>query len=285
MNIVILIRERFSLLVYGPMIFVFTLFNAMISQSFKGLLSIQFSILFLMMLSFFLRMRFFDEIKDYRTDLKIHPDRPLARGAVSIPEVKKWLMSLILFELVLSYQLGSMAFLVHSCAIFYSLLMYEEFFIGDWLGPRLTRYAVSHTFVSFIMSISVVVATGVAVQELSQRTLLLLLSNWMYFNLFEFARKTFSLSEEKQNVQSYSSIFGTRGAYLLSLSQVILGQVLIYQYFFLKGIPSYIGSLVFFIFSLPYLFNPGLRQAHFFRTVSSIYLLAHYLLMVFILWS
>ena len=49
---------------------------------------------------------------------------------------------------------------------------------------------------------------------------------WCIFNLFEFARKTFAPSEERQGVESYSSLFGIAGAVILSISQALVAAMI-----------------------------------------------------------
>lgn len=235
----------------------------------------------LLMLSFFFRMRCFDEIKDYEVDLRINPTRPLARGVLSIVQVKRGLFAMIAFELLLSGTLGFWPFVIHTLAVFYSLLMYEEFFIGDWLRPYLTTYAVTHTFVSALLGLSVgVTMTSFDVRQLTPPQVGFFLMNWAFFNLFEFARKTFAASEERPTISSYSNIFTPRGAWALSWSQVIAGVVL--ACWSLQDSPrvSWIvaGGIVYTLISVFYFVKPLANNAKLFRTVTGIYLLGHYIL-------
>lgn len=227
-------------------------------------------------------MRLFDEIKDYEVDLKVNPTRPLARGILSVSQVKKALFILILFELVVAGSLGLNPFLIHALAIGYSLLMYEEFFIGDWLRPRLTTYAVTHTFVSTLLGLSSAVAmTGLELTKLPSSALLFFLMNWAFFNLFEFARKTFAPSEERNHVPSYSNIFGCTGALLLSLSQALAGVLLIYSYDSNHLLLS--AMVLYMIASLSYALLRTEKTARFFRGLSGVYLLLHYILLIYVL--
>ncbi|MBV2169243.1 MAG: UbiA family prenyltransferase [Bdellovibrio sp.] len=242
----------------------------------------RFAIVFVLLLSFFFRMRLFDEIKDYEVDLKVNPTRPLARGILSVSQVKKALFILILFELVVAGSLGLNPFLIHALAIGYSLLMYEEFFIGDWLRPHLTTYAVTHTFVSTLLGLSSAVAmTGMELTKLPSSALLFFLMNWAFFNLFEFARKTFAPSEERNHVPSYSNIFGCTGALLLSLSQALAGVLLIYPYD--SNHLLFAAMALYMIASLSYALLRTEKAARFFRGLSGVYLLLHYILLIYVL--
>lgn len=227
----IFIRERFPPASHLPMIVCFTLANARLGVALLGLpeearnptLLTRTLIAFVVVLAFFLRLRIFDEIKDHATDLKVNPDRPLARGLIRIREAKWVILGLCAFEILALALLAPMLALSHLLAMGYSLVMYREFFIGHYLRPHLTTYAVLHTFVSVLIAGTVVsVVTGLPFWEFSSSMWLLLLANWGYFNLFEFARKTFAPLEERANVDSYSKIFTIPGAVALSLSQAVL---------------------------------------------------------------
>lgn len=280
----ILIKERFSPASYVPMIFLFSWANGLFLTQSEGLPWNwgRFAVVFLLLLSFFFRMRLFDEIKDYEVDLKVNPTRPLARGILTVPQVKKALLTLILFELVVAGLLGLPAFLIHALAIGYSLLMYEEFFIGDLLRPHLTTYAISHTFVSVLLGMSAAVAmTGVDLSGFSSKALLFFLMNWAFFNLFEFARKTFAPEEERSHVPSYSNIFGCHGAWFLSISQAVLGVGLIW--YVKPHLLPLVALTVYIAGSLVYLLRKTKKSASLFRNMSGAYLLLHYIVVIYLL--
>jgi 4-hydroxybenzoate polyprenyltransferase len=125
--------------------------------------------------------------------------------------------------LVLAALLGVWPFVMHGLAVAYSVLMYREFFIGRWLRPHLTLYAVVHTLVASLLgwSIAVTIAPQ-APWTLAPPVLAFGLVNWMLFNVFEFARKTFAPVEERDRVDSYSKVFGPAGAGWLTVSQILV---------------------------------------------------------------
>jgi len=287
-NWLILIKERFSPGSYLPMIFIFTLANGLYlakaaSYTFEAG---RFIYALLLMLSFFFRMRCFDEIKDYEVDLKVNPTRPLARGILSIAQVKKGLFWMIFFEVILAASLGLWPFMIHVLAIGYSLLMYEEFFIGDILRPHLTTYAVTHTWVSVLLGVSAATAIiGFNPQKLQFQDVCFFLMNWCFFNLFEFARKTFAPNEERPHVPSYSNIFKPFGAWLLSWSQVIVGIILSWV-----ALGSYMrfywlvaAAVVYTLLSVGYALNPQEKMAKIFRNGTGVYLLIHYITICFVM--
>lgn len=222
---VALVRERFPLPSYLPMVALFAAGNGAVAIRTTGADAEPWrvAVAFAIALSFFFRLRCFDEIKDYATDLGINPTRPLPRGALSVPQVFRGALWLSALELAATTALGGAALVAHAIAIAYSFLMYREFFIGDVLRPHLTTYAVTHTFVSVLLGYSVMAQiSGAGLIDLPPGALAFGAVNWGLFNLFEFARKTYAPEEERPHVASYSRLFRPIGAGLLSLSQVAI---------------------------------------------------------------
>jgi 4-hydroxybenzoate polyprenyltransferase len=201
-NWLIFTKERFPPFKHLPLIVFFFLANG--GDSFLS---------FFVILSVFFRLRVFDEIKDYETDLQIHPERPLARGLISTSEAKTVAFALIGVELGLSWIIGWPALIAASLVIFYSLLMYKEFFLGSWLRPKMATYALTHTLIASFMGFFISNSPFFA------------LSNWMIFNVFEFGRKTFGEGEEKPQIESYSKKFGSWGAVLIVLGFALVALI------------------------------------------------------------
>jgi 4-hydroxybenzoate polyprenyltransferase len=176
-----------------------------------------------LLVSFFFRLRVFDEVKDLETDRLLNPRRPLARGLISVPEAKAVALWLLVPEGTLAFSLDALAGAVWAISAAYSLLMYREFFAGPWLRPRMELYAVVHTFVAGLMSATVY--SSVAPQlgwRAPWRLACFALASWAVFNVYEFARKTFAVAEERSGVESYSSRRGFWGAAALIVSQAAL---------------------------------------------------------------
>lgn len=280
-------KERFKPFEYIPLIILFVGVNYLFSKALSGIQLGYPPLLVMGILGifFFFRMRLFDEIKDYDVDLAINPTRPLARGLITVPEVKRMVLFLIVVEVILASTLGMITFLLYISAILYSLLMYEEFFIGDWLRPKLTTYAVSHTIVVALLGLSLISANLGLMTFQSLAIPVFLLSHWFIFNLFEFARKTFNADEERSNVPSYSKIFSLKGAYLLSASQVFLALLLLFQLRSLFQVRwlLILGTL-YVIGILPMVFNYKNYSAKNFRTLSTAYMGLHFVILFYILW-
>lgn len=215
-QLLILVRERFSPWVYIPTCVVMAL--ALLGRDFVTNRPLVSAGLCLLVLGLMFLLRCYDEIKDYAEDCQSRPHRPLARGAVSLLALKKAVLPMGLLwtlgALVLAWgqPRAQLLALITWC---YSLAMYKEFGIGTWLRPKLTRYALSHTWIMVPLSLYLSTWPSLSFSDSFQRALGL----WCLFNLFEFGRKTFAKSEEGPEM-SYSKRFGIAGAWLLVLLQI-----------------------------------------------------------------
>lgn len=279
-------QERFSLASHIPMVGLFVLGNMIVTQSLTSVAKIysDFPLIFAFTFCFFFRMRCFDEIKDYEVDLKVNPTRPLARGLLSIRQVKIMIGALSVLELFLAsrfwtnFGLGLAPLLFHVIAMAYSFLMYKEFFIGQYLRPHLTTYAVTHTFVSTLLGLSVAAQTTGVVNLAMMKTVLIMAPiNWSMFNLFEFARKTYAPEEERPTVDTYSSLFGSWGALFLSLSQVVLALIFLRMTDINGFAFQAIGALIPLIAGLYYVLAKTKKSGQIFRAVVGAYLLLFYI--------
>jgi len=217
------VRERFPPQLHLPVIALIVAANALLGARLLDVpvAPLRLVVSFAVAVLFFFRLRCFDEIKDYRVDLELNPTRPLARGLLTVRATQRMVIGLTVVELALAALFGFAALGLHTLAVAYSYLMYREFFIGRWLRPHLTTYAVTHTFVSVLVALSVVtLVTGVPAGGFPRALFGFALVNWALFNVFEFARKTFADAEETPGADSYSRRFGPRGAVVLCGSQI-----------------------------------------------------------------
>lgn len=215
------IKERFEPISHALMIFVFWLAHLLFSQ-----VQISFLyafIIFVGTIAFFLNLRFYDEIKDYETDKIINPNRPLARGLLSIDEVKDLsVISQIFIFCSFSY-ISFKASSIIAMTLLYGIFMYYEFFIPKLIRPHLTTYATSHTVVTVFLSLSLFCAFRDEYPwQLEIKDFSFALMSWLLFNIFELGRKTYQLSEERDGVETYSKIWTRPGAFVLVFLQMLL---------------------------------------------------------------
>ncbi len=287
---IIFLSERFGLVGSPVMISLFVLshlglahLNGQLAPPLHLILSI-----FAGVIIFFVKLRFYDEIKDYELDVVINPERPLPRGLLSIDNIKSAIEKVILVELLLFYGVNLPGFLAMSLTIGYSLLMYKEFFIGALIRPHLTTYATSHTVVTLFLSISIFSAfTNEYFWNLDSQYYYFSLTSWLIFNIFELGRKVFQPSEEREGVESYSQVWGRWGAVALVLAHASL------VYYFSGKIEAFSFDTEFSALMIPvglltiasifYLFTKKESFGKLYRSTSSIYILISYIIYLSIL--
>jgi len=228
----------------------------------------------------FFRMRVFDEIKDHATDVRLHPERPLARRLVSVREAKTVAFSVAAVEGLLAAACGASAFTVWTGVLAFTLLMYREFFLGTWLRPRMELYAVTHTFVVVGIGAFVAVAAGGA-HGLDTVLLAAAAGNWAVFNDFEFARKTFAPEEEKPGIETYSLRWGPRGAVTLTMANVAVAAAAMLWTARASVAPLCAAAVVLFAVAVavPYLLAPRAGSAAFYRRGMGVFLFGYYVLL------
>ncbi|HOW97449.1 MAG TPA: UbiA family prenyltransferase [Kiritimatiellia bacterium] len=280
------IRERFPPAANVVMAVFFSLGNAAVASRLAGIPFPvwRWNMAAVVTVLFFFRLRCFDEIKDYATDLVLTPTRPLARGLLTLRQVRIMFGVVTAAEFLLVAPLGFPALAAHAAAVVYSYLMYREFFVGAWLRPRLTLYAVAHTAVSILLGWSIAAQVlGPAHGKFPVSGLLFGIVNWMLFNVFEFGRKTFAPEEEKPGADSYSSLFGPSGAVALCMSQVGIALLAL-----ARGpgrvVPQLALAAVLLAAGLVYAARATPATARAYRTVSGVYLILFYLLVTVQAW-
>jgi len=233
----------------------------------------------------FLHMRLFDEVKDYAVDREFHPERPLARGLIGLPEFGTATLLCLLSELAIAANLGWGVFSAYVCFLAFTLLMRMEFFVGDWLRPRLELYAITHTFSAALLGVQIqAVATGQPPVLAEGSFLIFALGNWFVFNVFEFGRKTLGREEERDGVDSYSARLRPVGAVgLLSVNLALaLGalwltaSIKFSQNAFQLFVPAGAISVLVVLAGIYYIFSPDKKGARIYRGTVTFYLLAYH---------
>ncbi|MCM4156008.1 UbiA family prenyltransferase [Gramella sp. AN32] len=232
-------------------------------------------------ISFFFRLRVFDEIKDYDIDSKNHPQRILQTGRVKKKQLIAIAMAGTLIEIAWSLISGFPVVICWIAAVGYSLLMRYEFFVGKFLNKYLLLYAVTHMLVMPLIILWVYSAFHPQLEVLFPFYILAALSLFSGFS-FEIARKLHSPKAEKPGVDSYSKSVGYMGAIalllLILLSGVLVQVYLLYQinsrswaYFLIGAI--FIVALLFYLKNIYKPSEKNLRQA---EKIVSLFMLASY---------
>lgn len=196
-------------------------------------------------ISFFFRLRVFDEIKDFALDAQNHPQRVLQRGLVTLPQLRALAWAGAALELGWSATRGGMALLGWALALAYSLTMRYEFGAPTWLRARLLLYAITHML---IMPLVIAWLWLAYVPHGHAKLLLLMLLSLLGGFAFELARKTHAPAAERPTVDSYSQVMGLGGA-VAAVVLVLLGGVAVQAWLlYLLGAPRWtfllLGSLL-----------------------------------------
>ncbi|MCO4753293.1 MAG: hypothetical protein KC478_02370 [Bacteriovoracaceae bacterium] len=231
--------------------------------------------------AFFLKLRFYDEIKDFETDVAFNPSRPLPRGLLKHFDMKKGIEHCIVLEIIFFTSCGMPGFVAILLAISYSLLMYKEFFIGEKIRPHLTTYATSHTIVTIFLSLAIFSALSRYYPwDHEADFYYFALLSWLLFNIFELGRKIYQPCEEREGVDTYSSIWGKFGAVMLILVHAVAAAVLTLlistiDFFFMQTFQAFsIGLLI--LISAIYLIGKRPISGLIFRKFSEVYIVLIY---------
>jgi 4-hydroxybenzoate polyprenyltransferase len=171
-------------------------------------------------ISFFFRLRVFDEMKDYELDLQNHPHRVLQSGRITLRKLFSLALAGGLLELAWSALMGGATLLCWMGAVGYSVLMRFEFFASRYLKARLLLYATTHMLVMPLVIVWIWAAYA-PVLPLGKPLLLLATLSLLGGFSFEIARKIHAPAAEREGVDSYSKSVGYGPAAMLVL--LILG--------------------------------------------------------------
>lgn len=232
----------------------------------------------------FLHMRLFDEVKDYDFDKEYNPDRPLAKGIISLDEFGAMTLVCLLVEMLIAGSMKWPIFPAYIMVLCFTLMMRMEFFVGDWMRPKLELYAGTHTFSATM--IGMLIHTIVCFSDFAgadKAFLAFAIGNWFVFNVFEFGRKTFGKEEEREGVDSYSERLKPSGAVGLLLINIIGAFVCLHYSATIRFgiiannllIPAGIISLLVTIPGIIYAIKPQQKMAKIYRGCVALYLLAY----------
>ncbi len=258
-------EERYSLRNFIPLSLIFAITAGICVQkniygSIAGTSSIFLS--FLAVFLFLLRLRLFDEFKDFAHDMIHYPSRPVPRGLIALGELKAIIVYILCAELLIAASRGAAAGMIFAVALAYSFLMFKEFFVKDWLRNHFTVYIVSHEILAFPLFFYIFSLNGVKLADIGQGYywLLALFFGCQIF-LLEVARKTRAVELEVPSRDTYTAQYGIAGTAVLLICLSVSIEVLV---LFMKQ--GYSGKAIFLDYiSLAVLLALFLRVAGFCR--------------------
>lgn len=282
--------ERFPVIKFAPLLGAFSFCGVCLSRLMRGEISwpspasalVAFACVFL----FFLQLRFLDEFKDYETDRRYRPERPVPRGLISLKQISQALALTVAAQVILTVWLQPALLWLLAGVWLYMGLMTVEFFVPAWIKPRLLTYMWTHML---IMPLIDFFATGCdwrPHQSWPPPGLALFLAV-SFFNglMVEMGRKTWAPEQERPGVDTYSSYCGLaealkifRGLMLISFAGIVgVG----FQLRF--ALPSVLVMGLFLIFGLRltarFQARPTPVDAGRLETFSGLWVMASYLMM------
>lgn len=222
--------ERFPVLKFAPLLAAFSFCGVCLSRlmrhdytwpSFSSSLTA-----FVCVFLFFLQLRFLDEFKDAETDAKHRPERPVPRGLITLRQIGRAFAVTVAVQILLALWLRPSLLILLLAVWAYMALMTVEFFVPEWIKPRLLTYMWTHMLIMPIIDFFATGCDWLLVQALPPSGLLLFLLV-SFFNglLIELGRKTWAPEQERLGVDSYSSYCGLPKAVRLFQAIMLLSYV------------------------------------------------------------
>lgn len=209
-------KERFPIFSYGLMVFTFAFSAMSYSKILRG--DLDFSFLTLLIggmtsFGFFFLLRLFDEFKDAEDDAKYRPYRAVPRGLVSFKELTALIILIILIQGALNFVFIPKMLWIWALVIVYMFIMAKEFFVRDWLRHHPIVYLVSHMMV---MPVFDFYTTGldwnIAGGGLPKGLIIFLVVTFLNGVVIEIGRKIRAKEAEEVGVETYSYLWGEKGA-------------------------------------------------------------------------
>ncbi len=180
-------------------------------------------------------IRILDEHKDYAKDVIAHPERMLSKSDITLADLRKLLYVMVALQTAMAIYLGPAPFFVWLAIQAFSLLMFREFFVPEFLNRHMGLYLVSHQIsVPLALLFGISQRADICNLASGQPVLLtlFLFGTMMVTVNFEIARKTWSPDREHENADSYSKVWGISGAVIVNqIVAVLAGASFLYLYF------------------------------------------------------
>ena len=224
-------KERFPVLAHGPLVLVFVLsvmlFSSLQADEIPDLYRIAGAAI--SALIFFFQLRVADEHKDYEEDAKWRPHRAVPRGLVTLRELSRLAIAgaAIQFVIAMSIDIGLVPILFG--VWLYIGLMTVEFFVPKWLKQTPSIYLVSHMIVMPLIAFYISAFDWLcACREMPAGLPWVMTLAFCCGLVLEIGRKIRVPKDERQGVETYSSLWGC-GRSLLIWLLAIVSSVLAYE--------------------------------------------------------
>jgi 4-hydroxybenzoate polyprenyltransferase len=221
-------RERFPLAAHAPLVAAFSVSAVCFSSLARGHVALPHApslvVAFATALLFFLQLRIADEIKDADDDARFRPYRPVARGLVTLAELKTIALVAAAVQLGLALWLDRALVWLLLLPWAWALLMSREFFVPGWLRAHPIFYMTSHMVVLPLIDLYATACDWRVAGDTSAPAGLLWFLTVSYLNgiVVEIGRKTRAPIDEEHGVETYSTLWGARRAAHVWLLAVLM---------------------------------------------------------------
>lgn len=183
--------------------------------------------------AFLLWLRVADDLKDYETDKRLFPDRPLPSGRVAKKDIV--LICIVFQAIAVVLNLTFMNNFIFFCVLYaYGYLMSKWFFRRKIIQPSLPLALVTHNPVQMFVNIYIISFTVIK-YDLKGITLITILALWtLYFPalIWEVSRKIRAPKDEN-DYTTYSKLFGYKKStifvMILTVVDIVTNMILIYN--------------------------------------------------------
>jgi hypothetical protein len=151
--------------------------------------------------------------------VKAYPERILSRGLVTYRQLAWTGAVTVLAETAIAWGFGPKILVLHLGTLGYSLLMYKEFFVRDWLKSHLFLYGVSHMIILAFIDFTILQLSAPhgELVRIPGFFLFAFLGFSMTFSL-EVSRKIRVAEVERPEVDTYSKVIGIGPSMILVLA-------------------------------------------------------------------
>ncbi len=183
--------------------------------------------------AFLLWLRVADDLKDYETDLRLFPDRPLPSGRVYKKDIV--IACVIAQAIAAVLNIVFMNNIFFGCLLyFYGFLMSKWFFKRSKIQPSLPLALVTHNPVQMFVNIYIISFTVIK-YDLEPISLITIMTLWtLYFPalIWEISRKI-KAPKDENDYTTYSKLFGykksTRFVMILTLVDIVTNMILVFN--------------------------------------------------------
>jgi hypothetical protein len=222
-------KERFPVFVFGVFVAAVCLGVIVASSVARGAGAPSwksFVVAFVCTFLVFLQLRIADEHKDFEDDAAARPYRPVQRGLVSLKELRVVGALTVVAQVAVVLWLDARLLWPLGVVLVYLALMGKEFFVPVWLKARPVAYLLSHQIILpliylFIGMCDWWVDNGVPPTGLAW----ILCMSYCSGMVVEIGRKIRVPGDEEEGVETYSGLWGRRGAVAVWLTVMLLSGV------------------------------------------------------------